>query len=114
VKHFKILGLATMAFMSFLVFDCINSLFAGDYEPFIPARALGVLYISCSTLGATALRLGKSRQYGQSRLITHCPTTAITTNGRATCTVTIDPFVQRLSKLQKERYAPLHISVMAC
>lgn len=112
MKHFKILGLAVMAVMSFLVFDSINSLFAGDY--FIPALALGVLCISFSTLGATALRLGKSRRYSLNRPITHCLATAITTNDNAACTVTIDPFVQALSKSQKDRYAPPNISVMAC
>lgn len=113
MKHFKMLGLAVLATMSLLVFGSNNSVFASDYG-FIPALALGVLCISFGTLGATALRFGKSRQYSQNRLFTHCLATAITTNDNAACTVTIDPFVRALSNSQKDRYAPPRISVMAC
>lgn len=114
MKHFKILGLAAVAAMAFVVFEVTLDLFAGENGSFIPAVVLGVLCISFNTLGARALRLGKSRRYSLSRLITHCLARAITTNDNAACTVTIDPFVQALSNLKKDRYAPPHISVMAC
>lgn len=114
MKHFKILGLAVMAVLSFLVFFNLNSEpFAGD-GLITPPLALGVLYISFSTLGATALRLGKSRHYSQYRLFTHRLSTPNTTNDNAACTVTIDPFVGELSELHEERHAPPHVSVMAC
>ena len=77
-------------------------------------RTARFLFFSFSTLGATALRLGKSRQHSPSRLITNCLATVITTKNNATCAVTLDSPVQKLSKSQKDRYAPPHISVMAC
>ena len=105
MKYFKMLGLAVVAALAFAVFANANpELFAGDQGSSSPALALGVLFISVNTLGATALRLGKSRQYGLITSTTHCRATAITTNSNVTNTVT-KPIVQ-LSNSQYYREAP--------
>lgn len=105
MKYYKMLALAVIAASAFVVFVnpiLESSSFAGmDGSPSL-VLALGVLCISVSTLGATALRLGKSA-------ITTNETAATTVTG----TVTNDSSVQ-LSISQKDRYAPPFISVMVC
>lgn len=90
MKHVKLLGLAAIAAMALMSFIGATSVISG------------FLFFSVSTLGATALRLGKST-------ITTGETAALT----VTTTLTSDSS-DPLSNSRKDRYAPPHISVMAC
>lgn len=113
MKYLKVIGLAVIAALSLVVIANANpELSPGEPGSSSPALALGIISISIGILGATALRLGKSRQHSPSRLLTHCRATAITTGDNTTFTVTT-PAVQ-LFNSRKDRYAPPIISVMAC
>jgi hypothetical protein len=109
VKHLKLLGLAVIAAMAFIGVSAAGAaqMYPEHQHSPGPELAFGLLFFSFITLGATALSIGKSRQ------ITHCQVTGVTTNDHATHTVTGESPVQ-LSNSQKDRYAPPHISVMAC
>lgn len=112
MKHLKMLGLAAVVAMGLMAFMGVSAACAFHIYPDHqhspgPELALGLLFFSSIILGATTLRIGKSRQ------ITHCQVTGVTTNDHVTNTVTGESPVQ-LSNSQKDRYAPPHISVMAC
>lgn len=116
MKRLKIIGLAAVAAMAFMSF-------AGAADPGMPSGithypspelAIGFLFISFSILGATALRVGTTRQDSPNRLITHCRATAITTtnNDNTTNTLIAQPNVE-ISDSQYDREAP-PIPARAC
>lgn len=107
MKHLKMLGLAAAVAAALMsVSSAVPQYFGGFFSP---ASAIGCL--SFISLGATALRIGKSRHYSRGRLITNHRATAITTG---TTTTTTPVPIASLSNSRYDREAPPNIPRMAC